>query len=223
MSCIATQTTTFLPKVIPVLQKKVLGKSFIANMKRIHKSAVKSAEDWSKKRVKNKKIFASVVKEMTQIVRKRKTAQRKVEAEVLKLRREAKREAKRVSKCVKPEVKPETIVKDTTYKIIFSYIVSEMVIRVREWHVLKAKIAAETLKHKKTFTKIVKEMTLLIRKRRTTLRKADAKLLEIEKNAKRAKRLAEKLAKAEKKTKSVSPEFITEQEYAKYLYAGKIH
>jgi len=70
MPSISTQTTTFLPKVIPVLQKKALGKRFMSSITRIHKSAIKRNNSWSHERVKNKRILLSIVRAMTKNIRK---------------------------------------------------------------------------------------------------------------------------------------------------------
>lgn len=221
MSSIATQTTTFLPKVIPVLQKKVIGKKFMSTMKRIHKSSVKSAEDWTKQRVKSKKIFTSVINEMTQAIRKRKTAQRKVDADTLKARREAKREQKAEDEAL-------------SLNRAFTSMVKKTAERERAEALASAKVEAETANNKKIFTKIVKEMTLLIRKRRTAVRKADAEVHKAEQEVKRAKRFATKLvkekARIEKKMAKFAKQFakkyvavtITDVEYDAYVMAGQV-
>jgi hypothetical protein len=71
MPSIARQTTTFLPKVLSVLQKKHLGKRFMTSITRIHKSAIKRNESIARERSRNKKVFYGVVKEMTLLIRNR--------------------------------------------------------------------------------------------------------------------------------------------------------
>jgi len=70
MPSIATQTTTFLPKVIPVFQKKPLGKRFMSSITRIHKSAIKRNDLVARETLKNKRALLSIVRAMTKNIRK---------------------------------------------------------------------------------------------------------------------------------------------------------
>ena len=70
MPSIATQTTTFFPKVISVLQKKHLGKRFMSSITRIHKSAIKRNESIARETLKNKRALLSIVRVMTKNIRK---------------------------------------------------------------------------------------------------------------------------------------------------------
>jgi len=84
MPSISTQTTTFLPKVIPVLQKKALGKRFMSSITRIHKSAIKRNDLVARETLKNKRILLSIVRAMTKNIRKENAEKAKNLHETLK-------------------------------------------------------------------------------------------------------------------------------------------
>jgi hypothetical protein len=95
MPSISTQTTTFLPAVLPVLKSQRLPKRFLTRMMRKHFKEVKQTNTnrakFQHEFAANKKMFSKIIKDMTLTVRKNKADSAKESAKEAK---EAKQKAK---------------------------------------------------------------------------------------------------------------------------------
>ena len=102
MPSISTQTTTFLPAVVPVLQSQRLPKRFLARMMRKHFNDVKQTNTnrakFQHEFVANKKMFSKIIKDMTLTVRKNKAETKKAQKEANKVAKAAKEQAKQKAK-----------------------------------------------------------------------------------------------------------------------------
>jgi flagellar biosynthesis GTPase FlhF len=104
MPCVSTQTTTFLPAVVPVLKSQRLPKRFLARMMRKHGKEVKQTNTIRAKLQRevaaNKKALLKILKDMTLTVRKNK-------AETKKALNEANKAAKESAKADKESAKTD--------------------------------------------------------------------------------------------------------------------
>lgn len=102
MPSISTQTTTFLPAVVPVLKSQRLPKRFLARMMRKHFNDVKQTNTnrakFQHEFVANKKMFSKIIKDMTLTVRKNKAETKKAQKEANKVAKAAKEQAKQKAK-----------------------------------------------------------------------------------------------------------------------------
>lgn len=93
MPCVSTQTTTFLPAVVPVLKKQRLPKKFLTRMMRKHGKEVKQTnatrDNFQRNVAANKKTLLKIVKDMTLTIRKNKTESKKALKEAAKESKEA--------------------------------------------------------------------------------------------------------------------------------------
>jgi hypothetical protein len=119
MPSISTQTTTFLPAVVPVLQHRSLTKRFLARMMRKHFNDVKqnntTRSKFQREFTANKKMFSKMLKDMTLTVRKNKAENKKVFNETMKALKEAdkavKEQAKKAAKKAQEQRKFDSAVK----------------------------------------------------------------------------------------------------------------
>jgi len=102
MPSISTQTTTFLPAVVPVLKSQRLPKRFLARMMRKHFNDVKQTNTnrakFQHEFVANKKMFSKIIKDMTLTVRKNKAETKKAQKEANKVAKAAKEQANQKAK-----------------------------------------------------------------------------------------------------------------------------
>lgn len=88
MPSVSTQTTTFMPKCVPVLQKKQISKKFFASMKRIHAGVGKQVELSRREIAKEKRNYLKIVKSSITAFNKRKTVALQIDKEVAKILKE---------------------------------------------------------------------------------------------------------------------------------------
>lgn len=102
MPSISTQTTTFLPAVVPVLQSRRLTKRFLARMMRKHGKEVKQTNTTRANLLRevaaNKKTLFKIVKDMTLTIRKNKAEAAKKANEQAKADKEAAKAHKEAAK-----------------------------------------------------------------------------------------------------------------------------
>ena len=81
MPCVSTQTTTFLPAVVPVLKSQRLPKRFLTRMMRKHFKEIKQTNtiraNLQREVAANKKSLLKILKDMTLTVRKNKAETKK--------------------------------------------------------------------------------------------------------------------------------------------------
>ena len=98
MPSVSTQTTTFLPAVLPVLKSQRLPKRFLARMMRKHGKEVKQTNtaraNLLREVAANKKAILKILKDITLTVRKNKAENKKAQKESAKAQKEAKQKAK---------------------------------------------------------------------------------------------------------------------------------
>jgi PAB1-binding protein PBP1 len=109
MPCVSTQTTTFLPAVVPVLKSRQLPKRFWNSIARIHGKALKrdntNRANFQREVSANKKAFLKILKDMTLTVRKNKTEKAKSEREAQKQGAQASKAAEKEQKKFDADVK----------------------------------------------------------------------------------------------------------------------
>ena len=97
MPSISTQTTTFLPAIVPVLQRRSLTKRFLARMMRKHFNDVKQTNTNRAKFQRNvtadKKALLKILKDMTLTIRKNKAETKKALKAANKAAKESAKEA----------------------------------------------------------------------------------------------------------------------------------
>ena len=95
MPCVSTQTTTFLPAVVPVLKSRQLTKRFLARMMRKHVKEVKQTNttraNLQREVAANKKALLKILKDMTLTVRKNNTETAKSLREAVKSEKQRKK------------------------------------------------------------------------------------------------------------------------------------
>ena len=119
MPSISTQTTTFLPAVLPVLKSQRLPKRFLTRMMHKHGKEVKQTNTnrakFQHEFAANKKMFSKMLKDMTLTVRKNKAETKKVFNETMKALKEAdkadKEQAKKANKKAQEQRKFDAAVK----------------------------------------------------------------------------------------------------------------
>ena len=109
MPCVSTQTTTFLPAVVPVLKSQRLPKRFLARMMRKHGKEVKQTNtiraNLQREVAANKKALLKILKDMTLTVRKNKAEAKKVAKEADKALKEQAKADKEADKAAKEQAK----------------------------------------------------------------------------------------------------------------------
>ena len=105
MPSVSTQTTTFMPKCVPVLQKKQISKKFLTGMKRIHASVGKQVELSRREIAKEKRNYLKIVKSSITAFNKRKTVALQIDKEVAKLLKEQEKADKVVDEAAKEQAK----------------------------------------------------------------------------------------------------------------------
>ena len=98
MPSVSTQTTTFMPKCVPVLQKKQISKKFFASMKRIHAGVGKQVELSRREIAKEKRNYLKIVKSSITAFNKRKSAAVKAAKELAKAAKEQEKADRKVAK-----------------------------------------------------------------------------------------------------------------------------
>ena len=98
MPSVSTQTTTFMPKCVPVLQKKQISKKFLSGMKRIHAAVGKQVELSRREIAKEKRNYLKIVKSSITAFNKRKAVALKIDKEVAKILKEQEKAVKVVDK-----------------------------------------------------------------------------------------------------------------------------
>ena len=113
MPCVSTQTTTFLPAVVPVLKSQRLPKRFLARMMRKHFKEVKQTNTIRAKFQRdvaiNKKTLLKILKDMTLTIRKNKAESKKALKEADKSAKEANKAAKESSKKAQQKAKEQKL------------------------------------------------------------------------------------------------------------------
>jgi valyl-tRNA synthetase len=109
MPCVSTQTTTFLPAVLPVLKSQRLPKRFWNSIARIHGKALKrdntNRANFQRDVTANKKALLKILKDMILTVRKNKAEKAKSEREDTKLKAQATKSASKAQRKFDTDVK----------------------------------------------------------------------------------------------------------------------
>ena len=109
MPSISTQTTTFLPAVVPVLQRRSLTKRFLARMMRKHFNDVKqnntTRAKFQREFTANKKMFSKMLKDMTLTVRKNNAESKRAFKETMQALKESAKAIKEADKADKELLK----------------------------------------------------------------------------------------------------------------------
>ena len=109
MPCVSTQTTTFLPAVVPVLKSQRLPKRFLARMMRKHGKEIKQINtiraNLQREVAINKKTLLKILKDMTLTVRKNKAETKKALKEANKVTKEQAKTEKEAAKADKEAAK----------------------------------------------------------------------------------------------------------------------
>ena len=113
MPSISTQTTTFLPAVVPVLQRRSLTKRFLTSMMRKHGKDVKqnntNRAKFQHEFAANKKMFSKIIKDMTLTIRNNMSEAAKSFKDAKKIaKKNAKEAAKESDKADKEQAKKAT-------------------------------------------------------------------------------------------------------------------
>jgi len=113
MPCVSTQTTTFLPAVVPVLKSQRLPKRFLARMMRKHGKEVKQTNTIRAKLQRevtaNKKALLKILKDMTLTIRKNKAEAKKIANEAAKKAKEQAKTDKEAAKKAKQKAKEQKL------------------------------------------------------------------------------------------------------------------
>ena len=113
MPSISTQTTTFLPAVVPVLKSQRLPKRFLARMMRKHGKEVKQTNTICAKLQRevaaNKKALLKILKDMTLTIRKNKAETKKALNEANKSAKESAKADKEAAKKAKQKAKEQKL------------------------------------------------------------------------------------------------------------------
>jgi hypothetical protein len=113
MPSISTQTTTFLPAVVPVLKSQRLPKRFLARMMRKHGKEVKQTNTIRalllREVAANKKALLKILKDMTLTVRKNKAEAAKKAKESAKAAKESAKAHKEADKQSKQKAKEQKL------------------------------------------------------------------------------------------------------------------
>ena len=202
MPSVSTQTTTFMPKCVPVLQKKQISKKFFASMKRIHAGVGKQVELSRREIAKEKRNYLKIVKSSITAFNKRKTVALQIDKEVAKILKEQEKadkvqdneEEKAAKELAAEQLKAEKIDKEAA-KIIKEMekadkeqdkIDKEAAKIIQEMEKADNEQEKEDVKAVKEQAKIAKEQAKIIQEQE----KADRKV------AKEAAKLAKEAAKA---------------------------
>ena len=111
MPCVSTQTTTFLPAVVPVLKSQRLPKRFLTRMMRKHGKEVKQTNTIRSNLLRevaaNKKALLKILKDMTLTIRKNKAEAKKALKQANKVAKEADKADKELLKTGKELAKAD--------------------------------------------------------------------------------------------------------------------
>jgi hypothetical protein len=195
MPSVSTQTTTFMPKCVPVLQKKQISKKFFASMKRIHAGVGKQVELSRREIAKEKRNYLKIVKSSITAFNKRKTVALQIDKEVAKILKEQEKadkvqdneEEKAAKELAAEQLKAEKIDKEAA-KIIKEQEKAdkEAAKIIQEMEKADNEADKEDVKAVKEQAKIDKEAAKIIQEQEKADRKA----------AKEAAKLAKEAAKA---------------------------
>jgi hypothetical protein len=113
MPCVSTQTTTFLPAVVPVLKSQRLPKRFLTRMMRKHGKEVKQTNTiratLQREVAANKKALLKILKDMTLTIRKNKAESKKALKEANKAAKEAAKIDNEADKKAKQKAKEQKL------------------------------------------------------------------------------------------------------------------
>jgi len=105
MPSISTQTTTFLPAVLPVLKSQRLPKRFLTSMMRKHGKEVKQTNTnrakFQREVAANKKALTKILKDMTLTIRNNMAEANKAQKEAAKKAKDSAKKAKEANKAQK--------------------------------------------------------------------------------------------------------------------------